>query len=110
MAVGTMPVPWTTGAVVDVLWPWDRWGAGSKDRLEAAEEEEALPEGLDPGAGRGLCQRRWLARLAGQLKTLSHSGHLQGGWDGDRERRKRNGRVGLEFGFVVNGAGYFRAW
>lgn len=72
---------------MDVLWPWDRWGAGSKDRLEVAEE--ALPEGLDPGPGRGLCQRRWLARLAGQLKTLSHSGHLQVvGWRG-REREER---------------------
>ncbi len=25
-------------------------------------------------AGLGLCQRRWEAKLAGQLKTLSHSG------------------------------------
>lgn len=24
----------------------------------------------------GLCQRRWEARLAGQLNTFSHSGHL----------------------------------
>ena len=28
----------------------------------------------------GLCQRRWEARFAGQLKTLSHSGHLYSTW------------------------------
>ena len=37
------------------------------------------PPGFEPGTivlGFGLCHRRCEARFAGQLKTLSHSGHL----------------------------------
>ncbi len=39
-----------------------------------------LVVGPAPAAPLGLCQRRWEARLAGQLNTLPHSGHLYSRW------------------------------
>jgi len=42
----------------------------------SAENLPGCPEDVFVKLPLGLCQRRWEARLAGQLKALSHSGHL----------------------------------